>query len=146
MKPREFLIEEYRQLHTEVKVHQEAYSRLERLTFGGVLVVYGFFLTNIAKVPAAAWSTIPILIGIAAVRCFAHYWIINRRYAIYLETLEAEVYEGKFEGFQRFFSRRTPGRNSNMLFNAVGWCTLIAFAIAAAIWRFKFYQETYLPL
>jgi hypothetical protein len=36
--PRDFLLEEYKQLYGEVNGFQDSYTRLERLTFGGVMV------------------------------------------------------------------------------------------------------------
>ena len=145
MEPKDFLLEEYKQLHAQVNTFQDSYTRLERLTFGGVMVAYGFSLTNIDKVPKEAWFAIPILICISAVRCFSYYFTINKKHALYIGQFESELYDGKFIGFQNFHTRQWPVRNTNLIFNAVGWTTLIGASILAAYWRFFIYSSTSAP-
>jgi hypothetical protein len=127
-------------LRAEIKGYQESYTRLERFTFGGVLVVYGFRLTNIEKIPKEVWWAVPLLVVIAGVRCLAYYFIINTRHAIYLTAIESEMYEGKFTGFQNFHSKKWPGREWNLLFNAAGWLVLLSAAVFAAYWRLALYS------
>jgi hypothetical protein len=135
MEPKDFLIEEYRELNAEIKMFREDYTRLERQPFGGVVIVYGFLALNIEKIPIEAWWSIPVLIGFAATRCSAYYFVINKRIAVYIESLENELYCSKFPGYQHFISRFRFGRNANMLFNLAGWAALIGGSILAAIWR-----------
>jgi hypothetical protein len=136
MQPKEFLVEEYKQLHDQIKGYQQSYTQLENLTFGGVVVVYGFLLINLEKIPKQTWWAIPLIIAIAGMRCFAYYWIINRRHAVHLAAIEREMYEGKFPGFQSSLL----GREWNLMFNAVVWIALFAGAVLAAYWRIVIYS------
>jgi hypothetical protein len=76
-----FEFEEYKQLCEEVRNYQNNYTKLENLTFGGVIALYGFFLINIDKIPWAAWFAIPFFVSIAGVRCIGYYWLLNKRHA-----------------------------------------------------------------
>ena len=135
MSPQEFLVEEYKQRADDIRDYQAAYRRLESFTFGGVLVIYGFLLTNLGKIPTIVWWLVPILIGISAVRCFAYYLILTWRYAPYVKRLEAELYEGRDFGFQAFIDKHRVGRTQNLIFNAFGWVTLMSLSVIAAFWR-----------
>ncbi len=140
-----FEFEEYRQLSEEVRNYQNNYAKLENLTFGGTIALYGFFSINIDKIPAEAWIAFPLLVGIAGTRCIGYYWVLNKRHAPYIAKIEAEFYrdkyQGRVEGFQNYISRHFPGRNSNLAFNVVGWATLLFLTVIAAWWRLKVYSS-----
>ena len=143
----EFLLEEYKTLSAEKLQLRESYTRLERITFAGIAIVYAFLLLNIDKITPWVWPTIPFLVTIAAVRSFGFYFAINWGLDQYILDIEKAFYRN-FSGGLRGYQHRhensrifgIPSRWVNVgLVNGTGWFLVLAFTILATVWRFKFY-------
>ena len=135
MDSRDFLVEEYKQVLTLCSQFHASYTRIEHVVFAGVFVIYGFLLINLDKIPSVVWWAVPILISLAAFRCFQYYWVIHEHYVCYLQRLETEIYEGRFPGFHTLFAKQAPSRRLYLALNGITWSLLIGGSIAAAVWR-----------
>ncbi|HEY5724286.1 MAG TPA: hypothetical protein VIT45_18395 [Allosphingosinicella sp.] len=131
---RDFLLEEFKQTYEGIRIHQTMYDRLETYTFAGAVIVYGFLFTTDKELNPLVWYIVPVVLLIAAGRCFGHYTVIAWKNARYLSMIEKEVFgEGMF-GFQNFVSSK-GFRQLNLLYNIVAWAVLIAAAMTLAAWH-----------
>lgn len=145
MEPREFLLEEYKELHTTLRRFHQTVVTIEQSAIAGIIIFYGFLFLNIDKIPKEAWYVIPILIAIITSRCLGYYWVMHYRLAAYLRILEAELYENKFCGFDRWLNKRSLSRGWYIIVNGAFWILLIGVSCLISFWRAFFYVPS-LPL
>ncbi len=132
MDANDFMIEEYRQLYGEIKNYQGSYTGIERLSLAGAGVAYGFLISNQDKVPSWGWWLVPALLGLAFVRCFSYYWIINMKHAPHLTKIERRFYGDSFVGFQDSLTGAKLDRRINVVTSCVLWFLLITTSCVAS--------------
>lgn len=141
MKRHDFALEEYKALQVGLRLHQDAYFKLENYTFGGMLVVYGVLFGVTSQnpkldIPIAAWWIVFALVGIACVRCWAHY-IMVRRLANYFARIERKYYfdSAELTGFETLHGRSWIGPWLHLIINALCWLLLVGGSFALALFK-----------
>lgn len=120
---RDFLIEEFKILYSEAKTYQGSYNKLENASVAGTALVYGYIFQSDKVIPSLLWWIVPAFVMICGARCFAYYYILNFRLAIYLRKIERIIHEHADFGWQTYMSGRND-RLKNVGFNVFVWALL----------------------
>jgi hypothetical protein len=128
-----FAIEEYKICAAAASHYQNLYATLERQTIAGMIVAYGVLLGLLSKqsaiIPIPLWWGITVILGVAAVRCFAHYMQVQRN-SEYMKIIERHLYGRGLElsGMQTFSYRHFLGPIAFWMVNWASWIALLGMS------------------
>ena len=130
-----YLIEEMKQVYEGIRLHQNAYVRLETFSFAGIVAAYGFLLSTPRVISPAVWWIIPALIMIGSVRSIGHYVAIRARNGPYLARLERMAYGANPSGlgFQAYLRSAKKTWIAGMSVVIFVWAIFFFASIAIAV-------------